>query len=129
MCEISQKLIRVLKEWRIRCSHSGKELVFPNLDGKYQDVNNLVKRKFQKVLNKAKIDRIRWHYLRHTFASILINLNQNPKYMQLQMGHASCQITMDRYSHLMPKTNQNAKNAIDGLFIVKEKLDLKSVAK
>lgn len=112
-----KQLIKVLKEWRIRCPHSDKNLVFPNQDGNYQDVNNLVKRKFQKVLNKAKINRIRWHDLRHTYASIMINLSQNPKYMQLQMGHASCQITMDRYSHLMPEVNQNAKNAIDGLFI------------
>ncbi len=118
--DMSKELIKVLKEWRIRCPHSEKELVFPNLDGNYQDVNNLVKRKFQKVLNKAKIDRIRWHDLRHTYASIMINLNQNPRYIQLQMGHASCQITMDRYSHLMPETNQNAKNAIDGLFAAKQ---------
>jgi len=104
----------------LRCPHSEKNLVFPNLDGNYQDVNNLVKRKFQKVLNKAKIDRIRWHYLRHTYASIMINLNQNPRYIQLQMGQASCDITMNRYSHLMPETNQNAINALDGLFAQEE---------
>ena len=100
-----------------------RNLVFPNKGGNYQDVNNLVKRKLQKVLNKAKIDRIRWHDLRHTYASIQLNLNQRPKYVQLQMGHASYQITMDRYSHLMPETNQNAKNAIDGLFIPIEKIE------
>lgn len=97
---------------------------YPNQEGNYQDVNNLVKRKFQKVLNKAKIDRIRWHDLRHTFASILINLNQSPRYIQLQMGHASCDITMNRYSHLMPETTQNAINALDGLFIVEEKKEV-----
>lgn len=32
------------------------------------------------------------------------------------MGHASCDITMNRYSHLMPETSQNAINALDNLF-------------
>ncbi len=127
---IPQELLKVLKEWRLRCPHSDKNLVFPNIEGNYQDVNNLVKRKFQKVLNKAKIDVIRWHDLRHTFASILINLNQSPRYIQLQMGHASCDITMNRYSHLMPETNQNAINALDGLFLNNktQKQELKQIS-
>lgn len=124
--QIPQELLKTLKEWRLKCPHSEKNLVFPNIDGNYQDVNNLVKRKFQKVLNKAKIDRIRWHDLRHTYASIQINLNQSPKYVQLQMGHASCQITMDRYSHLMPETNENAINAMDSLFANREIMQLKT---
>lgn len=121
---IPQELLKVLKEWRIRCPHSDKNLVFPNQEGNYQDVNNLVKRKFHKILNNAKIDVIRWHDLRHTFASILINLNQSPRYIQLQMGHASCDITMNRYSHLMPETSQNAVNAIDSLFMVDAKKEV-----
>ena len=48
------------------------------------------------------------------------------KYVQLQMGHASCQITMDRYSHLMPETNENAINAMDNLFLNRETNQLKT---
>lgn len=47
--------------------------------------------------------------------------------MQLQMGHASCDITMNRYGHLMPETNQNAVNTLDSLFLDKEKTELKKV--
>jgi integrase len=126
--DMPQELVKVLKEWRLRCPHSKDNLVFPNREGNYQDINNLVKRKFQKVLNKAKIDVIRWHDLRHTYASIMITLSQTVpiKYIQHQLGHASIQITMDRYGHLMPEVNQNAKNAIDNLFIAKAEKELKT---
>jgi len=126
--DMPNELVKTLKEWKLKCPHTDKNLVFPNKEGNYQDVNNLVKRKFQTVLNKAKIERIRWHDLRHTYASIMISQNVPIKYIQNQMGHASCQITMDRYGHLMPEVNQSAKNAIDNLFKIEEKKELKTIA-
>jgi len=57
----------------------------------------------------------------------MISQNVQIKYTQHQLGHASIQITMDRYGHLMPEVNQNAKNAIDNLFLVKEETELKAV--
>jgi len=57
--DMSNELIKVLKLWKLKCPHNEKNLVFPNKEGNYQDVNNLVKRKFQTVLNKAKIEKIR----------------------------------------------------------------------
>jgi integrase len=42
----------------------------------------------------------RFHDLRHTFASLLIQQGSHPKYVSEQLGHASSQITLDRYSHL-----------------------------
>jgi len=129
--DMPQELVKVLKEWRLRCPHGVDNLVFPNRDGHYQDINNLVKRKFQKVLNRAKINVIRWHDLRHTYASIMITLSQTVpiKYIQHQLGHASIQITMDRYGHLMPEVNQNAKNAIDSLFAIERGADRKNIPK
>jgi hypothetical protein len=48
------------------------------------------------------------HSLRHTFASLLIAQGENPKYISEQMGHASINITMDRYGHLFPSTKRQA---------------------
>ena len=47
-------------------------------------------RKFLPAVEKAKIDKIRFHDLRHTFASLLIDRGENIKYIKNQMGHASC---------------------------------------
>jgi integrase len=43
------------------------------------------------------------HDLRHTDASIMINEGANLKFVSKQLGHSSIQITLDRYSHLIPE--------------------------
>jgi integrase len=43
---------------------------------------------------------VRFHDLRHSYASVLIEQGAHPKVISDQLGHASVQITMDRYSHL-----------------------------
>jgi hypothetical protein len=44
---------------------------------------------------------MRFHDLRHTYASLLIADNIHPKRIQSLLGHSSIQITMDTYGHLM----------------------------
>lgn len=46
--------------------------------------------------------RLRFHDLRHTYASLLVEQGAHPKEMAELLGHASAQITLDRYSHIMP---------------------------
>ena len=52
------------------------------------------------VLERAKLRRVRFHDLRHTYASLLIQTTAPAKYIQEQLGHASIQVTMDVYGHL-----------------------------
>jgi integrase len=40
--------------------------------------------------------------LRRTFASLLVEQGAHPKEMAELLGHSSVQITLDRYSHVMP---------------------------
>ena len=56
---------------------------------------------------------IRFHDLRHACASLLIAQGENPKVVQNFLGHASAQLTLDRYSHLMPQTSQQAATRLD----------------
>ena len=77
----------------------------------------MVKRKFEPALREAKIDRIRFHDLRHTYASIQIDLGENPKYIQNQMGHASINVTFDIYGHLIKTENKEAAKRLgDAIF-------------
>ena len=62
--DMSNELAKVLKEWRLACSHSELNLVFPNSNGNYQSADNLAKRRFLPALNRAGIDKIRFHDLR-----------------------------------------------------------------
>jgi integrase len=107
------ELIKTLKEWRLRCPHGELNLVFPNQRGVFMDAHNLVNRKFKPTLRRAGVTEIRFHDLRHTFASILLTEDANPKYVQNQMGHASIKITMDTYSHLMPEAHQKGVDTLN----------------
>lgn len=113
---MSNELAKVLKEWRLACPHSEMNLVFLNSNGNYQSADNLAKRRFLPALNRAGIDKIRFHDLRHTYASLLIAKDVNIKYIQKQMGHASFEITMNTYGHLMPEVYEKSEKTINSLF-------------
>ena len=51
---------------------------------------------------------MRFHDLRHTYASLLIDQGENLKYIQTQLGHSSPTVTLNVYAILMKTTNQEA---------------------
>ena len=124
--DMGPRLMQVLREHRAKQNEmrlkSGKDwidhdLVFCQNDGTPLDADNLYHRDFKRILKKAGLRHIRIHDLRHTFASILIATGHNPKYIQSQMGHASINITMDLYGHLMPEVHRGAaKRSEDFVF-------------
>ena len=69
-------------------------------------------RKFLPALRRAGLPRIRFHDLRHTYASLLIAQGEHPKYIQAQMGHSSINVTMDTYGHLLDTVNRAAADRL-----------------
>jgi integrase len=59
------------------------------------------------------IERVTLHELRHTCASIFIAAGVNAKALSTYLGHASIQITLDRYGHLMPGNEDEAVALVD----------------
>jgi len=57
---------------------------------------------------KVSIEKIRFHDLRHTYASLLIEQGENIKYIQSQLGHSNPTVTLDVYAHLMKPYNQES---------------------
>lgn len=130
--DLSPILLTDLKKWKLACPKTEIDLMFPNDAGEPIDKNNLVKRYFEPALEKAgiiEIERIkkkvegskktkmtrkvkgpnvRFHDLRHTYASLLIEQGENIKYIQTQLGHSSPVVTLSVYAHLMKETNQDA---------------------
>jgi len=70
--------------------------------------SNMVQRHFLPALKAADLPRIRFHDLRHTYASLLIDQGGNLKYIQTQLWHSSPTVTLNVYAHLMKPTNQEA---------------------
>jgi len=68
---------------------------------------------FYGPLTKAKLRRVRFHDLRHTFSSPLLQNGESPVYVKEQMGHSSIQVTVDLYGHLIPGGNKQAVDRLD----------------
>jgi len=117
--DASQQLTDALVAWRrrerARWLKKGKRLpdwVFASQDGTALDEAN-VRHMFYRILEKAELRRIRFHDLRHTYASLLIQNGESLAYVKEQMGHASIQITVDTYGHLVPGGNRAAVDRLD----------------
>jgi integrase len=91
------------------------EMVFTSPEGDVMDADNFSSRDWARVLRRSKLKRIRFHDLRHTYASLLIAQGAHPKYIQVQLGHASIQTTLDRYGHLMPEMHEAEARKLDRL--------------
>ncbi len=78
------------------------ELVFPSEKGTVLNLSNIVRRHFVPALGRAGLRRIRFHDLRHTFGSLLIQAGAPLTYVRDQMGHSSIKITVDIYGHMIP---------------------------
>jgi integrase len=85
------------------------EMVFTSPEGEVVDPDNFSSRDWARALRRSKLQRIRFHDLRHTYASLLIAQGAHPKYIQARLGHASIQTTLDRYGHLMPDAAEARK--------------------
>ena len=69
---------------------------------------------FTRLVKKQALT-VRFHDLRHSQATALIALGEHMKTISSRLGHASIQITMNRYGHLLPGMDQAAAARFDGL--------------
>ena len=106
--DLGPMVVTELKKWKLACPQNSLDLVFPNGAGGPINYSNLVRRHYHPALKTAGLPRIRFHDLRHTYASLLINQGENLKYIQTQLGHSSPTVTLNVYAHLMKPTNQEA---------------------
>jgi integrase len=105
-------------------------LIFSNEEGRPMNYSNMMNRHFFPALKKAGImqelaagkveGRIRFHDLRHTYASLLLHQGENVKYIQKQLGHHSPTVTLNVYSHLMSETNQPAAERLENTIFEKK---------
>jgi len=63
--------------------------------------------------SEEKEQRFTFHSLRHTYATLLLSRNVNPKIVQEMLGHATITQTMDTYSHELPGMEDVAASALE----------------
>lgn len=108
-------IIRVLKKQKVkqnleRLKYGGayKEhnMVFSQETGEFANPN-ATNALFTRFLRQMGLPQIRFHDLRHTHATILLQMGVNPKIVAERLGHSSVQITLDTYSHVTAPMKQD----------------------
>ena len=106
--DLGPVMMSELKKWKLACPPSKLDLVFPNSQGRAMNHGNMLRRHFWPAIKAAGCPKIRFHDLRHTYASFLIEQGENIKYIQSQLGHSSPMVTLTIYAHLLNPVNQEA---------------------
>lgn len=75
--------------------------------------------KFKKILNDAGIENANFHALRHTFATRCVELGFDVKSLSEILGHATVNITMNRYVHPTYELKMKNMQKLSGLLVVK----------
>jgi|SRR5215510_9419096 len=86
--------------------------LFQNSAGEPIDYSK-IRKIFTKLLAKSGLAQRNLHYLRHTFASLLLQQGESLKYVQEQHGHSTIKMTCDTYGHLVPGGNRQAVDRLD----------------
>jgi integrase len=77
--------------------------------------SNFTRNEWKPLLNKAGVPDRRFHDLRHTSATFLLELGIHPKIVQERVGHSQIGITLDIYSHATPTLQREAADKLGGL--------------
>lgn len=61
----------------------------------------------------AGVEPRHWHELRHHYASVLIAGGENPKVVQIRLGHKDVMTTLRTYSHLFAAAEERTRDVLD----------------
>lgn len=90
------------------------DLVFPVQNG-VPNTQRKVLRDFRSACKRAGIPKFRFHDLRHTAASIMLNNNIPVLVVSQRLGHSQPSMTLNVYGHLIQSHQEAAADLIDGI--------------
>lgn len=76
-------------------------------------------RKWRRFLETNNLPPIRFHDLRHSHATALIQAGVSPKVVQERLGHSDVQITLNTYTHVLPEMDIEAAEKLDRIILKK----------
>ena len=91
------------------------KLIFCNSYGRYLDSSN-VRKRFKRILVNNGFKDKKFHDLRHTYATRLFELKEEPKTVQTLLGHSNISITLDTYTHVLESMKIKAATKLNDLY-------------
>ena len=90
--------------------------VFADADGKPLDPS-ILSHDFARIAKGAGLENVRFHDLRHTFASLMLLRGAKPKVISEALGHSSVVFTMDTYGHIIEGMQEDAMALLDEVLL------------
>jgi len=100
-----------------RCGIIISNAVFANADTAAYD-------KLKRILKRAELPLIRFHDLRHTFATHAIQGGVDAKTLAGLLGHTDASFTLDTYTHMTSDMHKHASSVVNNMmqqFLTREK--------
>lgn len=91
-----------------------KQLVFANLKNGYKSLNTPA-RWLKEIIKDSQLKPITIHGFRHTSASLLFEAGATIKEVQTRLGHDDAQTTLNIYTHVTQKQDNQAAEKLANL--------------
>ncbi len=112
----SHKIIQAESRMRLGKAYRDLGLVLAEPDGAFKRPDALSTNFAAFIRRHRELPKVRFHDLRHTHASLLLQAGEHAKVVSERLGHSSVAFTLDTYGHLMPGMEAGAAAKLDGLF-------------
>ena len=107
---LAEDTIQVLKQQRNKTGSS--PWVFPSPTGGPISPDSVL-HMLHRVLKRAGLPRVRFHDLRHTFATLALQNGVDIKTVSGMLGHFSAGFTLDTYAHVTTAAQKEAAKAME----------------
>ena len=84
-------------------------------DRLFEVTKHYLKHEMERGCKKTGLREIRVHDIRHSHASLLVEMGFSPLLIAERLGHEKVQTTMDTYSHLYPNKQVEVARQLDGI--------------
>jgi len=89
-------------------------LMFPSRIKPEQPIDpGYIRKRLQQMLERADCKKVRFHDLRHTFATMSLEHGMDVKTLSAIIGHVSAKTTLNIYTHITSEMEENAAVSID----------------
>ena len=109
---LSADAISVLKMQK--CKVGNSEWVFPSPTGGPMSPDSVL-HMLQRVLKRAGLPKVRFHDLRHTFATLALQNGVDIKTVSGMLGHFSAGFTLDTYAHVTTSAKREAAKTMGNI--------------
>ena len=107
---LAEDTIQVLKQQKKKAGSS--PWVFPSPTGGPISPDSVLHMR-HRVLKRAGLPRVRFHDLRHTFATLALQNGVDIKTVSGMLGHFSAGFTLDTYAHVTTAAQKEAAKAME----------------